>query len=229
MISVVFPLFNEKNNFFLIESLRRFHKANAEIIVVDSSHNNYVKELSKDYNSKYFYLNTNSRAVRINFGLQKCRGDKVIIHHPRSLLANGVIDYLETCQHSWGAFTHKFNQPHWLLNLTSWYSNYIRGDIKNIFYLDHCFYLERSLFDELGPFPEVDIFEDTWISMILGQKYKGYRAPHTATTSAIRFMKNGIYRQAYINQTLKIKFRKNVSYAEMNKFYERDLELNSIY
>ena len=43
---------------------------------------------------------------------------------------------------------------------TSWWSNYIRGDIRKIYYLDHCIFFKKHILDEVNPC-HLEIFEDT--------------------------------------------------------------------
>lgn len=75
--------------------------------------------------------------------------------------------------------------------------------------------------------PDVEIFEDTELSKILKTYSHPIRLTDAAQTSAIRFQKNGLYRQAIMNQVLKLGYSLKVPAKTMNRLYEKGLGLNS--
>ena len=108
--------------------------------------------------------------------------------------------------------------------------NFIRGDFRKIYYLDHCIFFQKDLVGSDKNFvPDVDIFEDTYLSQKLAKISFPTRLRFTSTTSAIRFQKNGVWRQAILNQILKAGFLLGISKTFMNKVYEKGLNLNSKY
>jgi GT2 family glycosyltransferase len=129
----------------------------------------------------------------------------------------------------WGAFTHQFSISHPLLDFTSWYSNYIRGGLRSIYYLDHCIFAQKQLLLDVGLLPDIDIFEDTEICLRLKKQGKPIRLPFISQTSAVRFQVQGIYQQALKNQYLKWLYYFNRSDTKMNRLYEKGLELNTKY
>ena len=74
-----------------------------------------------------------------------------------------------------------------------------------------------------------DIFEDTLFSLKLLKVSKPKRLKSVSETSAIRFLKNGVYKQALLNQKLKWHYYLNKNNQKMNKEYESGLDLNSEY
>ena len=128
----------------------------------------------------------------------------------------------------WGGFTHQFDMDSFLLRFTSWYSNYIRSRFFSIIYLDHIIYGETFLLKEYQ-LPDVAIFEDTYLSYYLRKKMRAILLPRKSITSAIRFKKNGPFKQAIKNQILKCKFYLKRDLSSMNKSYEKDINLNNRY
>jgi glycosyltransferase involved in cell wall biosynthesis len=230
MLSVIIPTFNEMQNHYLQKSLPILTQTNAQIIVVDSFSTDGTTDFVKQYPVTLLQHDTTSRAGRLNAGIQAATGEMILLHHPRSVLPlNGIqhlIDHANELQ--WGAFTHHFDVDHRLLAFTSWYSNHVRGDVNHIYYLDHCLFARKELLLKVGLIPEVDIFEDTEICKKLRKLTPPIRLPYSSTTSAIRFIKNGIWRQAILNQKMKWMYYFKTDHKKMNKNYD-NLNLNSTY
>lgn len=235
MVSVIIPTRNEINNKLLWKSIQELKTHdNIELIIVDSFSNDGSTPKLKKLANKFIQVETNSRAIRLNEGIKNASHEIIIMHHPRSFLEKSAIECVielyrkDTSDYLWGAFTHKFNIQHPLLQFTSFYSNSIRGR-RSIFYLDHCLFATKKHLLEVGLIPEVDIFEDTEICLRLRKNSKAIRLSPKSITSAIRFEKNGIYQQALKNQILKIRYYFSFNHKKMNDAYEKNLNLNSDY
>lgn len=232
MLSIIVPTFNEINNgyiqniFPLLKNL-----PDTEVICVDSHSKDATQELIKHYGFKLILIDSNSRAARLNKGIESAQGSMILLHHPRSLLSvNGLYELIQQQDELyWGAFTHKFDTDHKLLMFTSWYSNRVRGDLRKIFYLDHCIFGRTEIFQDIGPMPEIDIFEDTELCKMLNTVCDPIRLESYSTTSAIRFNKNGIWSQALNNQLLKWKYYFKTDHKKINQDYEKKVALNARY
>jgi hypothetical protein len=237
MLSIIISTHNESSNYFFEEILKTVPiTKDIEIIIVDYNSTDATISTAKSYQTKnpniqILSTSLNSRAARLNHGIKTARFNLVLLNHPRSVIEKPGIEYLikNRSKVSWGGFTHQFDVPHPSLNFTSWYSNKIRADIRSIFYLDHCIFAKKSLLEKVGLIPEIDIFEDTEISLLLKKLNKGTRLPFLSKTSAIRFKKNGIFKQVFLNQFLKISYFLKRDHKKMNSSYEKGLDLNSEY
>jgi glycosyltransferase involved in cell wall biosynthesis len=232
MITVIIPTFNEVTHGYIEDILKSLSKKpNVEIICVDSQSSDGTVELIQKYDVKLISHKTNSRGERLTVGAKAASNDLIVLHHPRSILQVEALDYLieNKDKLDWGGFTHEFDSKHPLLKFTSWYSNHVRADIMGIFYLDHCLYIQKNLLEEIDYLPSIDIFEDTVLSQRLLTKCRPVRLPFKSQTSAVRFNQNGVWRQALLNQWMKILFSFNTDNQELNKKYEKDVPLNSKY
>ncbi len=231
MLSIILPVFNESRCNYLDRILQNLSQLDsAEIIIIDGGSTDDTVSRINNAGFSVLELPDSSRAARLNYGLDAASGELIFLHHPRSLVSPDILAGLETrlgvSRPCWGGLSHQFDLQHPLLRFTSWYSNRIRCDWRGIVYLDHCLFLHRSFVDQGYRFPAVEIFEDTRFSLQLRQKQKPIRLKDFCTTSAIRFSRNGIYRQALLNQMLKIGFWLKTSPKTMNRHYEKGLELN---
>jgi hypothetical protein len=167
-----------------------------------------------------------TRAGRLNFGFAVAKSDWILFHHPRSWLNfNDYIDLVKNLPNKpcWMGFQHSFDVDSRFLKFTSWYSNNIRFK-RGIVYLDHCVLFHRSLMT--APIPNVSIFEDTELSKILLKSGKPILLNKVVKTSAIRFLKNGYFKQGFLNQVLKLAYYLNLPHSFMNSIYEKGLGLN---
>ena len=232
MLSIVVPTLNESKSGYLPKILLAYQAIqNCEIICVDGGSQDDTCDIVQQFNARLVQTDIASRAGRLNEGIKQAKFQLILLHHPRSFLEVAGIEALikQAASITWGAFTHRFDVRHPLLNFTSWYSNYIRGDMRGIYYLDHCIFAQKQLLLDVGLLPDVDIFEDTELCLRLRRKAKGLRLPQYCITSAIRFETHGIYRQALKNQYLKWMYYFKRSDQKINEIYEQDLQLNSQY
>jgi glycosyltransferase involved in cell wall biosynthesis len=231
LLSIVVPTLNESKTGYLSKILNAYNGVGGiEVICVDGGSQDDTISIIKQSNAKLIITDIGSRAGRLNTGIKQAKFDMVLLHHPRSLVDVEGIKALtnRTSDIRWGAFTHQFSISHPLLNFTSWYSNHIRGR-RGIYYLDHCLFAQKQLLLDVGLLPEIDIFEDTEICLRLKKQANPIRLPFISQTSAVRFQSHGVYRQALKNQYLKWLYYFKRSDKEMNRLYEKGIELNTEY
>lgn len=207
---------------------------NRELIAVVSPCQDETLATLRQYPQwKVLETNARNRAQRLTAGIQASTGEVVLLHHPATLLPrNALIQIAEVMSDpavSWGGFHHSFDMDHWLLRFTSWYSNWVRSHYSRILYLDHCIFARRSLLQEIGGVPNMDIFEDTALSQQLGQFGAPVLIDQPIITSARRFRQRGVYRQAAINQLLKLMYHARLDPAWMNWLYEHNSQINVSY
>lgn len=232
MLSIIIPTFNEMKSGYLNKIFPGLSQLDeVEIICVDSFSTDGTYEYLKKFPVTIHQLQTNSRAARLNHGIEKSKGSMLVLHHPRTIIELNGLKHLINYEkdYYWGGFTHKFDMDHPLLRFTSWYSNFIRADLRNIFYLDHCLFVRKELMNRIGLIPEIDIFEDTELCKRLKRLCEGFRLDYYALTSAIRFENNGIIKHSIKNQILKLKYYCNVDHKKMNQLYEKKVALNARY
>lgn len=233
MLSIVLPTFNESRCNCLQQILKNLAQLpDAEILVIDGGSTDGTLQTIEQFGIKPLTMPDSSRAERLNRGLSAARGEMILLHHPRSVVHWQSLAELEgfvaTQVPCWGGLSHQFDSEHPVLRFTSWYSNHVRGDLRGIFYLDHCIFLHRQFVDQGVRVPAVEIFEDTGLSLSLRELSQPVRLPLISRTSAIRFRENGVFRQALLNQLIKIAYLLRVSPKTINKLYEKGLNLNQL-
>lgn len=227
-ISLVISTFQEENNQLFLQTLKRNRQLDSiQTLCVDGGSSDKTQDIIKEHGGTLYVLPGSNRAERLNFGIEKSNGDIILLYHPRSYIETSGLQFLVNHDiTSWGAFTHKFVSDSILLKLSSFYSNYIRFRFKKIAYLDHGIFFPVS-FKSRIKIPSIPIFEDTELSKQLNACSKpGWLLEHICHVSAIRFEKNGFWRQFLINQTLKVGYWFGISTDKIYDWYEKNLNLN---
>ena len=237
MISVILPCFNELRHGYLPHILANLcqQQGEKEILAVLSPNNDGSKELIQQHPQvRLIESDARNRAQRLNNGIAASQGEVVLLHHPATLLPpTEALSLIAAATANsavmWGGFRHQFDYDHWLLRFTSWYSNQVRSRWSQILYLDHCLFAKRDVLEKIGGLPDMDIFEDTLFGQRLNQFAPPHLLPGLVITSARRFRQRGIYRQAAINQLLKLMYHAHLNPNWMNRLYERRSQINVSY
>ena len=230
LISIIIPVGTEKS-LELYQSILQSYEDEKDIELIWVSQNEFVNNWLVENGQTLIDHETKNRAQRMNLGIEKARGELILLNHPRSVLQQGAMEELRKAGFGkgnfWGGFTHEFledSKP--LLEFTSWYSNKVRLQLRGIIYLDHCIFFRKSMLKGPTYVPEVDIFEDTEFSLKLLNYSWPVRLGFKSYTSAVRFKKNGALKQALLNQVVKIAYLLKLSPSTINKIYEHGLWLN---
>lgn len=224
MISVILPVFNEIQHKYLRRVLQSIsHQCGpCELIVVDGGSSDDTVKQSSAY-GKVIHAGISNRAQRMNLGAKEAKGDVLLFHHPVSVLPPNAFEAirrnLQDPSIAGGGFSHSFDRDHPVLRFASWYSNAVRGR-RGIIYLDHCLFVRRGVYDNIGGFPGIDVFEDTVFPAKMRKKGKVVVLPEKIVTSSRRFLKRGIIRHTAMNQLLKAGFLCGVQPKVLNRCYE---------
>lgn len=235
MLSVVLPCFNEARHGYLPKILENLCQQEGEkqlIAVVSPSADDTLWMVKQFSDFEIIEAEAGNRAQRLNVGIAASMGKAVLLHHPATLLPEKIaLMQAEEALSSaaWGGFVHSFDMDHWLLRFTSWYSTRQRSQRQRILYLDHCIFARRQVLIEIGGVPDMDIFEDTALSLALAKWGAPVIAPGKVITSARRFRDRGIYQQALLNQLLKVMYLTHQDPKKLNWLYESKSQINVAY
>ncbi len=206
MVSVVIPTYNEERA--LPKTLKAlFAQAGIfESILVDGGSTDRTPAVVANHISltQHSVLSTiqlitapKGRASQMNAGAKEANGEWLLFLHADTILPDGAIQRLndmETDQSiQAGGFMHQFSGDDWRLKFISFLDNF-RCTRSRIIYGDQALFVRRTLFEQLGGFPNQPILEDVAFCERLVMVTTPLLLSPPVVTDARKFIKMGIWR-----------------------------------
>ncbi|MDR4470728.1 MAG: glycosyltransferase family 2 protein [Nitrospira sp.] len=137
------------------------------------------------------------RASQMNTGAQQAKGEWLLFLHADTVLPHGAIRRLNEMEDDQtvqaGGFMHQFSGDDWRLRFISFLDNF-RCTRSRIIYGDQALFVRRTLFQELGGFPDQPILEDVAFCERLIKVTNPLLLHPPVVTDARKFVKMGIWR-----------------------------------
>lgn len=197
-ITVILPVLNEAAIIRGALERLRAQLPTAQVLVVDGGSDDGTAALAEAH-APYATVLTSppGRARQMNLGALQASGDWLIFLHMDTRLPEGCATALEEAQRRGceaGVFGLRIRGRHPLLPLLSMGAN-LRTRLRRVFLGDQALFIRKSLFLQLGGFPELPLLEDYQFSRLL--KRRGvplYFSPLRVETSGRRWDENGFFR-----------------------------------
>lgn len=199
MISIIIPTFNEEK--VLPETLHHLLRqpGDFEIIVVDGGSIDHTCEIVRREPRVRLLTAPKGRASQMNSGAQLASGDCLLFLHADTLLPKGALARLNTLETDAtvqaGGFLHQFSGTNWRLRMLSYFNN-VRCRWSKIIYGDQAMFVRRTLFEQLGGFPNEPILEDVLFSRKLVRIVTPVLLTPPVITDSRKFVQMGIWRSA---------------------------------
>lgn len=208
MISVIMPTYNEEKA--LPYTLRTLfaQPGEFETIVVDGGSSDGTHGVLSTFGfqcsspltphpSRRLLEAAKGRASQMNAGAKEASGEWLLFLHADTVLPHGAIQRLNEMEDDQtvqaGGFMHQFSGDDWRLRFISFLDNF-RCARSRIIYGDQALFVRRTLFQELGGFPNQPILEDVaFCERLIKTTHPRILSP-PVVTDARKFVKMGIWR-----------------------------------
>jgi rSAM/selenodomain-associated transferase 2 len=219
MISVIIPTLNEATSIAdLISETRRIGAC--EIIVVDGGSTDETPARAID--ADRVISSERGRARQQNAGAAACCGDVLLFLHADCRLPDGALEAISHAlsheQTVGGCFSQRILADGWLYRCIEW-GNAQRVRWFGMAYGDQAIFLRRSLFEQLGQFPDVLLMEDVLLMKRLRRSGRFVLLPLVLSVSARRWQRHGLIRQTFRNWLLLTLALCGVSPNRLARFY----------
>ncbi|GKS64729.1 glycosyl transferase family 2 [Nitrospira sp.] len=168
-----------------------------EVIVVDGGSSDRTCEIARGFPAIRVCSAPKGRASQMNAGAKKARGEWLLFLHADTALPDGALQRLNDLERDQtvqaGGFMHQFAGDDWRPRFISFLDNF-RCTRSRIIYGDQALFIRRSLFEQLGGFPNRPILEDVAFCERLIKVTNPLLLHPPVVTEARKFVKMGIWR-----------------------------------
>jgi rSAM/selenodomain-associated transferase 2 len=224
MISIIIPTVNNARQLnSLLGYLRRvpFVEYISEIIVTDGNSTDRTVEIAKSYDDVKVIVNPAAgKALQMNAGARIATGNILYFLSPESMpprdFAYEIVNHFEN-GHSSGCFRLQYDHSHWLLRVNSWFTRFNSNLFRSG---DQSLFVKRSLFNAVGGFREDHILleEQEMISRVSASG-SFVVIPRYITSSARKYVENGIFRLQGIYVYIFTLYKFGVSQDHLGRMY----------
>lgn len=194
MISVIIPTLNEARSLPRTLAAVRAQPVPHEILVVDAGSQDETTQVATAAGARTFTCPVPQRAMQMNLGAAHARGEVLLFLHADTLLPSGGLEQLASALRDdstlGGAFTRRFDSHSPWLRLTCWLADW-RGRWLGWHLGDQAIFARRAVFDELGGFRQLPLFEDLDFSRRLARRGGVVTLDPPVSSSARRFAARG--------------------------------------
>ena len=196
--SVVIPAYNEAGR--IADQVRRCLELTPrpEVIVVDGASQDDTLPCAGSAGAVTLSSPARGRASQMNCGAQAAHGDLLVFLHADVLLPQraytAMHEALGDVRVVGGAFRRRFDHPSRLLGATCRLAD-LRGRIFGIYLGDQTIFVRRAVFQEIGGYPPIRLFEDVALSRRLRKRGATRLVDQTVIASGRRFRREGNLRR----------------------------------
>ena len=223
-VSIIVPTFNEADYIEpLLAYLCELGKADAglEIIVADGRSTDHTAALAQRAGARVVLCPRKGRAAQLNYGASVAGGQILYFLHadtyPPATLLTDVRQALGPAGYGSGCYRLAFDHPHWFLRLSAWFT---RFNIEIVRFGDQSLFVRREVFEQAGGYRS-DMFtlEDQEIIRRLRRVAPFRVLPATVSTSARKYLENGVFRLQGAFFLLTLLYRLGVEQRQLLQVY----------
>jgi rSAM/selenodomain-associated transferase 2 len=197
MISIIIPTYNEADQVAATISkiLAAKGPAKTEIIIVDGGSTDETIAIARGCGVIAITSKRKGRGAQMNAGAASATGNIYYFLHADSIPPKNFTAYIKDAMNSGaasGCFRLVFDHPHWFLKANCWFT---RFNVNAVRFGDQSLFATREVFMKSGGFREdLVVMEDQEIIHRLKRNGKFTVMNAAVTTSARKYLENGIYR-----------------------------------
>ncbi len=222
-LSIVMPALNEAATIeATLNALQVYRLRGVEIVVADGESSDGTADLARGRADRVISA-PRGRALQMNEGAAKARGDVLLFLHADTLLPGDadrqIMDGLTRSGRAWGRFDVRFDASG-AMRLVAFAMNW-RSRLTGICTGDQAMFVTRAAFEMAGGFPPIALMEDIALSARLKRISRPLCLSARVTTSARRWQKNGIVRTVLLMWSLRLRYLLGTDPAKLARAYRR--------
>lgn len=231
MISIIIPTFNEADQ--IAQTIGKTQTARGEypieIIIVDGGSTDDTVNIAKKSGATTVLSKKKGRAAQMNIGAAISKGEILYFLHADSIPPNNFTSYITQAfkgKSIGGCFMLEFDHKHWFLKANCWFT---RFNINAFRFGDQSLYVSKDVFQQTHGFREdLLMMEDQEIIHRIKRHGKFEVMNAAVTTSARKYLENGIYRMQCIFFLIWLLFYLGYSQEKLLMLYRKFIRQNKL-
>jgi rSAM/selenodomain-associated transferase 2 len=194
MISVIIPTCDEAVALrATLDSVAK-NKTTKEVIVVDARSVDGTSRVARENASRVLFSPHKHRAYQMNLGAQHAHGSVLLFLHADTVLPTSALEQMESVLTNngivGGGFARRYDSDSWFLRTTCLLAG-LRTRLTGWFLGDQAIFVRKQVFESLGGFRDLDLFEDLDFSRRMRQMGQVVTLFPPVISSSRRFQRRG--------------------------------------
>lgn len=231
-ISVIIPCLDEEQHIGELLNYLQFNDRFghiAEIIVADGGSTDGTAAIAESRGAKVIRCPHKGRAVQMNIGAHTARGDVLYFLHadclPPPRYAEDIVATVTEGIES-GCYRLSFDEAHWFLRANCWFT---RFDLDSVRFGDQSLFVTKEVFERIGGFDgAMLVMEDQEIIVRLKQCASFQVLQSSITTSARKYLENGIFKLQLIFFVIYTLYKIGCSQTVLVRVYRSQIRQNKL-
>lgn len=221
MLSIVIPCLDESAVIVdALDTLRPLREAGHEVIVVDAGDDGTGARAAAL--ADRVIRSPRGRAVQMNRGAAVARGEVLLFLHADTRLPAGAAELVSEGMRRtglrWGRFDVRLSGRHSLLRVVERAMN-LRSRLTGIATGDQAIFVDRSLFERVGGYPEIALMEDIALSKRLKREGHPLCLSARVLTSSRRWEREGVLRTVVLMWWLRLRYYLGADPVDLARLY----------
>jgi rSAM/selenodomain-associated transferase 2 len=224
MISIIIPTYNEADQIAgAIGKLKDITAdGDVEIIVSDGGSTDQTRQLAKDSGATVLRSKKKGRAAQMNAGAAIAKSDMLYFLHADTVPPEGFLtDIINASAQGYdaGCFMLAFDHSHWFLKANCWFT---RFDMNALRFGDQSLFVTKVAFEKAVGFCEQHlVLEDQELIKRLRKIVRFKVIKKAVTTSARKYLENGIYKTQGVFFFIYFLYRIGFSQQKLVNIYKK--------
>lgn len=224
LVSIILPTYNEAASIgHLLGYLQALAGEPApELLVIDGGSTDATVAQAHQAGATVLRSPRKGRAAQLNYGAQQAQGDILYFLHADSYPPPGFLaDLRQAVAQGYGSGCYRlaFDHGHWFLRFSAWCT---RWPFTCLRFGDQSLFVRRELFAQLGGYREdLQVMEDQELVARLRARAPFRLLPRAVTTSARKYLANGVIRLQGIFTLIVLLYWVGVSQPNLVRLYRR--------